>query len=106
MQRGKWAGKLPAHFTIMAEIMSSIKITFKSSYPLMGAMRRPGDVLLEGKCPVKGITLHKLINAFMNAELDIEIKDDEKEPDRHGIGAVPGAGPSESPVHNQKRSRK
>lgn len=71
-----------------------IKISFNRSWPLAGLIRKEGEILVEGFSEIEGITADKIINAFMNDAVKVELgpaKDaaGEKKTNRHRHSAVP-----------------
>lgn len=52
--------------------MAKFRLVFNSPWPLVGEVRKPGEILMEGVSPIPGVTPEKIINAIRQGVISIE----------------------------------
>lgn len=60
--------------------MVKIRMILKQNWPLAGKMRREGEILAEGVSAIDGITPDKILNAFLNDVVRVEIAPADRPP--------------------------
>jgi hypothetical protein len=58
--------------------MATMQMIFKNSWPMAQEIRRPGEILFEGVCPIKGATPGMIAKAVMFDAVEIRVVEEKK----------------------------
>lgn len=53
--------------------MVNVKFILKQNWPLAGAMRKEGEMIVEGSSAIDGLTPDKILNAVLQGAVRVEV---------------------------------